>query len=108
MAKRSICRPAPRIAPIEIGLRCASRASRRQREMPAFARYVGIDYSGVDTPTASLKGLGVYLAEADAPPVKVLPPSVTAQIRTRRSPYTYRTSAAFSVDLPSELIRSSY
>ena len=42
--------------------------------MPAFARYVGIDYSGAETPTASLKGLRVYLAEGDAPPVEVLPP----------------------------------
>ena len=42
--------------------------------MPAFARYVGIDYSGAQTPTASLKGLRVYLAEDDAPPAEVLPP----------------------------------
>jgi hypothetical protein len=30
--------------------------------MPAFARYIGIDYSGAQTPTASLKGLRVYCA----------------------------------------------
>ncbi len=29
--------------------------------MPAFARYIGIDYSGAETPTASLKGLRVYM-----------------------------------------------
>jgi hypothetical protein len=34
--------------------------------MPAFARHIGIDYSGAETPTASLKGLRVYLAEHDA------------------------------------------
>jgi hypothetical protein len=28
-----------------------------------FARYIGIGYSGAQTPTASLKGLRVYLAE---------------------------------------------
>ena len=39
--------------------------------MPAFARHIGIDYSGAETPTASLKGLRVYLAEGDAPPVEV-------------------------------------
>jgi hypothetical protein len=39
-----------------------------------FIRYVGIDYSGARTPTASLKGLRVYLAEGDAPPFEVLPP----------------------------------
>jgi hypothetical protein len=29
---------------------------------PAFVRTIGIDYSGAETPTASLKGLRVYLA----------------------------------------------
>jgi len=33
----------------------------------AFVRYIGIDYSGVRTPTASLSGLRVYLDEGDAP-----------------------------------------
>ncbi len=34
---------------------------------PAFIRYVGIDYSGAETPTARLKGLAVYMAiEASA------------------------------------------
>jgi len=35
---------------------------------PAFARYVGINYSGAETPTASLEALRVYLAEGDASP----------------------------------------
>jgi hypothetical protein len=39
-----------------------------------FARYIGIDYSGAQTPTASLPGLRVYLAEGCAPPVEVAPP----------------------------------
>jgi hypothetical protein len=34
-----------------------------------FVRTIGIDYSGAQTPIASLKGLRVYLAEHDAPPV---------------------------------------
>ena len=34
--------------------------------MPAFDRYIGIDYSGAETPTASLKGLRVYLADGSA------------------------------------------
>jgi len=33
--------------------------------MPAFARTIGIDYSGAETPSASVKGLRVYLAEGD-------------------------------------------
>jgi hypothetical protein len=37
----------------------------------SFARYIGIDYSGAATPTASLKGLRVYLAEGDIPPVEI-------------------------------------
>ena len=42
--------------------------------LPAFTRYNGIDYSGAETPTASLKGLRVYLANGAAPPAEVLPP----------------------------------
>lgn len=52
--------------------------------MPAFARTIGIDYSGAKTPTASLKGLRVYLAEGDAPPVEVLPPPSAKKHWTRR------------------------
>ena len=52
--------------------------------MSAFARYIGIDYSGAQTPTASLKGLRVYLAEGDAPPVEVLPPPSPRKYWTRR------------------------
>src|ERR1700674_481679 len=48
------------------------------------ARYVGIDYSGAETPNASLKGLRIYLAEGDAPPVEVLPPPSPRKYWTRR------------------------
>jgi hypothetical protein len=37
-------------------------------EVAAFERYLGIDYSGAQTPTASLKGLRVYLAAGETPP----------------------------------------
>jgi hypothetical protein len=30
---------------------------------PAFERYIGIDYSGAQTPSSSLKGLRVYAAD---------------------------------------------
>ena len=33
--------------------------------MPFFTRTIGIDYSGAETPTASLKGLQVYMADGD-------------------------------------------
>jgi hypothetical protein len=49
-----------------------------------FNRYIGIDYSGAETPSASLKGLRVFLAEGDAPPAEVLPPPSPRKYRTRR------------------------
>ncbi|MBP1153019.1 hypothetical protein [Methylocaldum sp. RMAD-M] len=49
-----------------------------------FARYIGIDYSGAQTPTASLKGLRVYLAEREALPVEVLPPPGPRKYWSRR------------------------
>jgi hypothetical protein len=53
-------------------------------EMSLFARYIGIDYSGAETPNASLKGLRVYLAEGDIPPVEVPPPPSPRKHRSRR------------------------
>ncbi len=50
----------------------------------AFACYIGIDYSGAKTPTASLRGLRVYLAEGDEPPVEVAPPASPRKYWTRR------------------------
>ena len=52
--------------------------------MTAFARYIGIDYSGAQTPSASLKGLRLYLAETDAPPIEVMPPPSPRKYWTRR------------------------
>ncbi len=42
--------------------------------MPSFAQHIGIDYSGAETPTASLKGLRVYLARFDVALAEVHPP----------------------------------
>lgn len=52
--------------------------------MPAFARTIGIDYSGAQTPSASLPGLRVYLAEGDAEPVEVPPPPSPRKYWTRK------------------------
>jgi hypothetical protein len=52
--------------------------------MAEFSRYIGIDYSGAQTPTASLKGLRVYLVEGDAPPVEVAPPPSPRRYWSRR------------------------
>ncbi len=49
--------------------------------MPAFARYIGIDYLGAKTPTASLEELPVYLAEGDAAPAAVPPPPGVGMVR---------------------------
>jgi len=52
--------------------------------MTAFSRYIGIDYSGAQTPDASLKGLRIYLADHTLPPEEVLPPPGPRRYWTRR------------------------
>ncbi len=51
---------------------------------PVFDRYIGIDYSGAQTPRSSLKGLRVYMADRASPPFEVLPPPSTRKYWTRR------------------------
>ncbi len=52
--------------------------------MSAFGRHIGIDYSGAQTPTASLPGLRVFLAEGDAAPVEIAPPPSRRKYWTRK------------------------
>jgi hypothetical protein len=52
--------------------------------MRAFRRTIGIDYSGAETPTASLKGLRVYLADGDKLALEVQPPPSPRKYWTRR------------------------
>lgn len=52
--------------------------------MTAFARYIGIDYSGAETPTSSLKGLRVCEARPDAAPCEILPPPSPKKYWTRK------------------------
>ena len=52
--------------------------------MPVFDRYIGIDYSGAETPSSSLSGLRIYLAEGDMTPVEVRPPPSSHKYWTRR------------------------
>jgi hypothetical protein len=52
--------------------------------MQQFKRYIGIDYSGAETAESSLKGLRVYLAQADGEPQEVLPPPSPRKYWTRR------------------------
>jgi hypothetical protein len=52
--------------------------------IPAFKRYIGIDYSGAETPTSSLKGLRVYIAGRASLPSEVPPPAGPRKYWTRR------------------------
>jgi hypothetical protein len=50
-----------------------------------FNRYIGVDYSGAETPTSSLKALGVYFADRTSPPIEILPTVGLKKYWTRRS-----------------------
>jgi len=49
-----------------------------------FDRYIGIDYSGAETASSSLKGLRVYMADRNRPPSEVPPPPSPRKYWTRR------------------------
>ncbi len=51
---------------------------------PAFERYIGIDYSGAQTPKSSLKGLRVYAADRLTAPQEVEPSPSPRKYWTRR------------------------
>ena len=51
--------------------------------LPAFDRYIGIDYSGAETPISSLKGLRIYMADRNGPPAEVPPPPSPRKYWTR-------------------------
>jgi len=52
--------------------------------MPQFARYLGIDYSGAQTPMSSLPGLRLYSATPSTLPVEISPPPSPRKYWTRR------------------------
>src|SRR2546423_11462546 len=51
---------------------------------PIFKRYIGIDYSGAQTPRQSLKGLRIYEADQVNLPREVKPPPSPRKYWTRR------------------------
>src|SRR5437588_481702 len=51
---------------------------------PIFKRYIGIDYSGAQTPTQSLKGLRIYEADQVNVAREVSPPPSPRKYWTRR------------------------
>ena len=61
-----------------------------------FERYIGIDYSGAKTPTSSLKGLRVYMADQTSQPIEVQPPP------SPRKYWTWRGIAEWLVERLSE------
>ncbi|MEE9912069.1 MAG: hypothetical protein K4571_10135 [Deltaproteobacteria bacterium] len=52
--------------------------------MPFFQSHIGIDYSGAQTPTSSLKGLRVYRADSATLPEEVQPPPSPRKYWTRK------------------------
>ena len=52
--------------------------------MPSFLRYIGIDYSGAETPEASLKGIRVFQARHETLPVEIEPPPSPRKYWTRQ------------------------
>src|SRR6185437_13760354 len=51
---------------------------------PAFKRYIGIDYSGAETATSSLKGLRVYEADRGSISHEIEPPPSPRKYWTRK------------------------
>jgi hypothetical protein len=50
----------------------------------SFDRYIGIDYSGAEPPTSSLRGLRVYAGDRKTAPVEIKPPPSPRKYWTRR------------------------
>ena len=76
--------------PLPKDQRCAQVGPRHESNMtvvrtfPYFDRYIGIDYSGAETPTSSLPGLRVYRDDRTSPPVEVQPPPSPRKYSNRR------------------------
>ena len=51
---------------------------------PRFERYVGVDYSGAQTPSSSLKGLRVYAADRLTSATEITPPPSPRKYWTRK------------------------
>jgi hypothetical protein len=66
---------------------------------PAFARYVGIDYSGAQTPAASLPGLRMYITDRTSPACEVQPPVSPRKYWTRRG-IAHRLAELVAEDTP--------
>jgi len=65
-----------------------------------FSSYIGVDYSGAQTPGSSLKGLRIYHADRESEPVEVLPPPSPRKYWTRREVAEWL-AAQLGKDVPS-------
>ena len=75
--------------------------------MPAFARCIGIDYSGAETPHSSLKGLRVYQADRASSPEEVAPPPSPRRYWTRRGIAEWLV-ARLAEDVPTLVAKSTH
>jgi hypothetical protein len=66
---------------------------------PTFTRYIGVDYSGAETPTSSLKNLRIYEADQRSGPREIQPPPSPRKYWTRRGVAEWLV-ARLSVGLP--------
>lgn len=57
----------------------------RRVSAPQFERYIGIVYSGAETPTSGLKGLRVYIATGEGEATEVIPPPGPKRYWTRQA-----------------------
>jgi hypothetical protein len=62
---------------------------RQPKIAPRFQRYIGIDYSGAETPKSSLKGLSIYEASTQSPPQIVKPPPSPRKHWSRREIFNW-------------------
>jgi len=62
-----------------------------------FERYIGIDYSGAQTPTSRLRGLQVYEARQGSGPVKITLPADRARSWSRQEIAQYCRAAFVTV-----------
>ena len=67
--------------------------------MSASSRYIGIDYSGAETPEASLKGLRVYCTVGESAANEVAPPPSPRKYWTRRG-IAHWLAARLAEDVP--------
>jgi hypothetical protein len=63
--------------------------------MPAFERYIGIDYSGAKTAESSLKGIRVYVATRDSEPQEELSPLGSPDLRNQPQYWSRRRLATW-------------